>query len=109
MTVTDAAEPFDIEDALTTVAQLRRRRDPGSVTTIRIADLTVDYMRSKFGPEAHETVGLAFVWAAATLGALVTEIDDMPPAALLNVLAFTGQRLTTDARLADNRAGLSCP
>lgn len=109
MTVTDAAQPFDVEHALSIVAQQRQRRDPGTATTMHISDLTVEYLRDKFGTEAHETVGLGFLWAAATLGALVTEVDDLPPAALLNVLAFSGQRLVTDARLAENRSGLSCP
>lgn len=102
-------EPVDIEHLLSRVAKQRRRRDPATATTMHIADLTVDYVREKFGAEAHETVGLGFVWAAALLGALVTEITDLPPAALLNVLAFTGQRLATDARLAEDRAGLTCP
>lgn len=107
--MTAPGEPFDVEHALSTIAQHRRHRDPATVTTAHISDLTVEYLRDKFGVEAHETVGLAYLWAAATLGALVTEVGDFPPAALLNVLAFTGQRLITDARLAENRAGLTCP
>lgn len=90
---------YDVELGLREIARHRRRRDQLTTATADVADRLASHMARHFGPEAAETAGLALVIAAASLGGLATEVPR--PEVLVNVLAFTGQRLATDARAAD--------
>jgi hypothetical protein len=90
---------YDVESALREVARYRRRRDQLTTATTEVADRLASHMARHFGPEAAETAGLALVIAAASLGGLAREVSQ--PEVLVNVLAFAGQRLATDARAAD--------
>jgi hypothetical protein len=96
--VSDVQAPlYDVEDALRILAQQRHKRDEVTMAQCDIADRLAHHLKNHFGPEAIETAGLALVLGAASAGAL----KDVHPAILINVLAFTGQRLVVDARAAD--------
>lgn len=88
---------YDIEDALREVARARRRRDPLTAETARLADQLASRLAQHFGPEATETAGLALVLAAASLGVLA----EVPTVVAANLVAFAGQRLVADSRAAD--------
>jgi hypothetical protein len=94
---------YDIENGLREAARYRQRRDELALGSMDIADKLAINIARHFGPEATETAGLALVLAGASIGAL----DGVPVAVVANILALAGQRLTADARAADNAGGAS--
>lgn len=96
------ADLYDIENGLTEAAKFRRRRDAASRAQVTLADRLANHLLDHFGPEAEETAGLALVVGAASIGALA--VEDIPSAAIVNVLALAGQRLVADARACDAAA-----
>lgn len=92
-------ELYDIEIAITEAVKFRRRRDEASRAQVTLAGRLADHMLKHFGPEAEETAGIALLVGAASIAALA--VEDIPPAALCNVLALAGQRIITDARACD--------
>lgn len=107
-----ATDRYDVEAALRQLARQRRNRDPLIRETTHHADRLAEHLRPEFGPEAEETAGLALVRAAASLGGLAAELaspDNMEArnlaSTLVNLLAFAGQRMVSDSRLADGPGG----
>lgn len=98
--VTEKIDLYDVEASLHIIAGQRRKRDEVTRAQAELADRLAGRITAHFGPEAVETAGLALVLGAACVGAL----QECHPAILINVLAFTGQRLVTDARAADAAA-----
>lgn len=90
------APTYDVEHALRQVARARRRQDTLTNASAQIADDLAANMARQFGPEAAETVGLALVTVAASIGAL----RELPLEVVMNVMAFAGQRMVLDARAA---------
>ncbi len=91
-----SADLYDVEDALRTAAQYRRRNDAATLAQVELADRLATNMTRHF-PDGLEAAGMSLVLAAASLGALANEVS---PAVLVNIIAFTGQRMVLDARAA---------
>jgi hypothetical protein len=88
---------YDVEDALRTAAKYRRRNDAATLAQVDLADRLATAMTKHF-PSGLEEAGISLVLAAASLGAITAEVS---PAVLVNIIAFTGQRMVLDARAAD--------
>jgi len=103
------AKLYDLETALREVARHRQRRDEPTQVTTELADDLASHVAAHFGPEAHETAGLALVLASASIGGLAATLRGLDgkngwngAGLLCNVLSFAGQRLVLDARAAEN-------
>lgn len=87
---------YDEERGLRELARNRLKRDPVTVHTAAIADQLATHMKRHFSAEETETAGRALLIGAASVAALIE--DEIPPAVILNVLAFAAGRLVTDGR-----------
>ena len=88
---------YDIEQARRELRKARRNRDELTRQQAQLGENLAHHIDRHFTAEEMETVGRALLIAAGGLGALV--VEDMPPAVMVNVLGFAGDRLITDGRI----------
>lgn len=98
-----ATDRFDIESALLGVSIRRHSGNALDTESAKLGDTIVAGLRREFPELDPETCGLAMVIAAGSVIPLLEH--EIPPAVLVNIIGFAGQRLVSDARKATVRDG----
>lgn len=87
---------YDVGQAMREIARARRKRDELTRQQASIANKLATHLDRHFSAEELETAGRALLIGAGSVAALAE--PGIPPAVLVNVLAFTGDRLVRDGR-----------
>lgn len=94
----EASQLYDVNAALDMLAVQRLRNDALTAAQVELSDQLATALTVHCTAETAENIGRVLVVAAASLGALA--VENIPPGALVNVLAFAGQRIALDGRTA---------